>query len=71
MAKRGRKKGYVVTQATKDKIAKTHTGMKHSQETKDKLSKYHTGLKQSEESKRKNSESNIATWARKKKEGLV
>lgn len=35
---RGRKKGYKVSQKTKDKIAKTRTGHSHSKETKDKIS---------------------------------
>jgi len=45
------KKGFVMPQATRDKIALARTG-----------------LKQSEESKRKNSETNIATWKRKKEQ---
>ena len=62
---RGRKKGFKVSDETKEKMRQAKLGKKHTEEAKLKMSKVHLGKKHTEETKEKMSKShqNEKHWA--------
>ncbi len=57
------KKKRILTKKTREKMRKSHLGLKHSEQTRKKMGKSHIGLKPSDETRKKMSKSNLLSQA--------